>query len=323
MSVFLIHPLILIVTLAVITYGANLLTMGAVAIAQRFKISSLTIGLTIVAFGTSAPELAVSLASSLSGSPDMALGNVIGSNVANILLIGGLTALVYPLSVQRSTMYYEIPFMVFISLLLFVFLQDQWVWGSIPILSRIDGGVFLLLFTLFMLYTFKISKGKYSETTEESIPSSMGWIKAILFFLLGLSMLILGGKFFVSSAVIIAQAMGVSEAVIGLTIVAVGTSLPELATSMVAAFRKQSDIAIGNIVGSNIFNILLILGTTSVVSPVKALEIKSLDYGLLLLSSVLLFLFSSVFGKARISRIEGGILLLVYGAYITLMIYTL
>lgn len=323
MSVYLLHSLILVITLVVITYGANLLTTGSVAIAQRFKISPLTIGLTIVAFGTSTPELVVSWASSLSGFPDIALGNVIGSNVANVLLIGGLSALVCPMFVKHSTMYYEIPFMTFISLLLFILLQDQWFGEAIPILGRIDGLILLALFVLFTFYILKLSKEKEPAKTEEGLVSTMGWFRAVFLFLLGLVMLILGGKFFVSSAVTIAQAMGVSEAVIGLTIVAVGTSLPELATSMVAAFRKQSDIAIGNIVGSNIFNILFILGSISVAAPIQALGMKSLDYGMLLFSSVLLFFFSSVLGKSKINRLEGSILLLVYVAYIILVVYTL
>lgn len=316
--------LILILTLVGITYGANFLTNGSVAIAQRLKMSPLAIGLTIVAFGTSAPELAVSLASSLSGSPDIALGNVIGSNIANILLIGGLTALVCPLVVQRSTMNYEIPFTILISLVLFLLLQDTFFGAPFAVLGRWDGVVLLGFFLAFMYYSLRMSrKGNVSGDDSVTEMPSMGWLKALFFFALGLTMLIVGGKYFVSSAVEIAKAMGVSEAIIGLTIVAVGTSLPELATSLVAAFKKQPDIAIGNIVGSNILNILFILGTVSTISPVRALDIKIWDYATMIFSAVLLFLFSSVTGRSKINRLEGGILLLGYILYIGVIIYTL
>lgn len=317
--------LILILGLLMISFGAEFLTSGAIAIARRLRISPLVIGLTIVAFGTSAPELAVSMTSALKGNADIALGNVIGSNIINILAILGITALVCPLTVQKSSMNIEIPFTVIISVLLFVMTSDTLIWGSAEsVLSRWNGVVLLLLLVLFTIYNIRMAKnhpdeGIQSTTSAPDEKKKSIWL-SLLFFFGGLVLLIYGGQFFVGSASSIAADLGVSEAVIGLTIVAFGTSLPELATSVVAAMRKQPEIALGNIVGSNILNILFILGASSTITPIRAGDIQMIDYGTMIGSALLLFLFAAIIGRKTISRLEGGILLLGYIGYTAVLV---
>lgn len=323
--------LLFVVGIALIVGGANFLTDGAAALARRFGLSPLMVGLTIVAFGTSAPELVVSLTSALNGNTDISLGNVVGSNVFNILGIGGITALIAPLTITQSTIRKEIPLMLLASVVLIFMLFDVEISGGVAnVVSRGDGLVLLGFFAIFLTYTIAISKPSTAIETsqDESLQSPADdaavrlkpiWM-LIAFIIGGLVALIWGGNLFVSSASNIAKAFGVSEAIIGLTIVAVGTSLPELATSVVAALKGEQEMAVGNIVGSNIFNIFLILGMTASISPVGLGGLQYVDFLALIVSAVMLYLFGVFFGERKITRFEGGILVLTYVAYTVYLI---
>lgn len=323
--------LLFVVGIALIVGGANFLTDGAAALARRFGLSPLMVGLTIVAFGTSAPELVVSLTSALNGNTDISLGNVVGSNVFNILGIGGITALIAPLTITQSTIRKEIPLMLLASVVLIFMLFDVEISGGVAnVVSRGDGLVLLGFFAIFLTYTIAISKPSTAiETSQDKSVQSPAddaavrlkpiWM-LIAFIIGGLVALIWGGNLFVSSASNIAKAFGVSEAIIGLTIVAVGTSLPELATSVVAALKGEQEMAVGNIVGSNIFNIFLILGMTASISPVGLGGLQYVDFLALIVSAVMLYLFGVFFGERKITRFEGGILVLTYVAYTVYLI---
>lgn len=312
------------VGIILILSGANFLTDGSAALARRFGLSPLMVGLTVVAFGTSAPELVVSLTSALGGNSNISLGNVIGSNIFNVLGIAGVTALIAPLSITRSTIRKEIPLMLLASLVLSVMLFDQLLSG-LPdqqnILSRGEGLVLLAFFLIFLAYTIAISKPNGVEmidasTTEETAlkPKKPIWL-LILSIIGGLGALIWGGNLFVDAASNLAKALGVSDAVIGLTIVAIGTSLPELATSVVAALKGEQEMAVGNVVGSNIFNIFFILGTTASITPIRLGNLGSLDFVVMILSVLMLYLFGVFFGERKVTRVEGGFLLLCYVLY--------
>ncbi len=318
MDIFL-SILFLIGGLVLILVGANCLTDGAAAVAKKWGVSDLVIGLTIVAFGTSAPEFVVSLMSSFSGSSEIAIGNVVGSNIANVLVIVGVTALVMPIKIQKSIMTNEIPLVILSALAIFFCANDMlFDSGSENVISRIDGVILLLFFAIFMRYTFSIAKNNNNEEGAEV--KSMSGFKSVLFILGGLAGLIFGGQFFVDGACEIARALGASESLIGLTLVAGGTSLPELATSVTAALKKNSGIAIGNVIGSNIFNIFFILGTSATVTPLKMGGINNLDLAVLV-GSALLFWFVGWFFKTRtITRLEGGIMFACYIAYTTVLI---
>src|SRR5690606_11684784 len=247
--------------------GADVLVSGASAIARRFNISEMVVGLTIVSMGTSMPELIVNVLASLKGQPDLAIGNIFGSNVANVLLIIGITAIICPLPLRRSTILSEIPFSL-IATLLVGFLANVAIFQNKPtmMITRTEGLVLLFFFLLFMAYIFNIAKTNKDPEIQDS--PSMSMPKAVIFVLIGIFALFLGGKWVVDGAVNIAQYFGLSESFIGLTIVAIGTSLRELVTSVLAAYRKNIDIAVGNVIGSNIFNLLWILGITAVVNPI-------------------------------------------------------
>lgn len=306
--------LLLIGGLVLILVGANALTDGASSIAKRFNISSLVIGLTIVAFGTSAPELTVSVVSALKGSSDIAIGNVVGSNIFNALAIVGCTALVLPIRVTKGTLSKEIPLCVLASIVLFICANDVLInKAEQNSISSSDGLLLLCFFMIFLGYTFAIAKN--GETNGETTVKDMPVWKAALFILGGLAALIWGGQFFVDGSTGIARGLGVSESVIGLTLVAAGTSLPELATSVVAALKKNPEMAIGNVIGSNLFNIFFVLGCSSSIVPMNIKGITNVDLGMLIFSSVLLFLFGLFFKKRTITRIEGGILVFCYVAY--------
>ncbi|MCF7865204.1 MAG: calcium/sodium antiporter [Candidatus Pacebacteria bacterium] len=321
--------LLFIVGFALLVKGADMLVDGSVSIAERYGISSIVIGLTIVAFGTSAPELVVNLMSAFSGNVDLAVGNIIGSNIANVLLILGVSSLIFPLIVHKNTAFREIPFAIGATLLLVILSKDS-IFGAsnIDILSRLDGLVLIFFFVLFLIYTFKIAKIKSPESPDlseqinnskesiQSVGSPMSISKSIIYIVLGLAGLIVGGKWIVDGAVSIATLFGISESMIGLTIVAIGTSLPELATSIVAAFKKQSDIAIGNIVGSNIFNIFWILGITSVINPLPIDKGSDIDFIFLIFSSVLLFVVLLVGKKYTIEKWQGMFLTFAYVVYL-------
>ena len=304
----LINIVLLVMGIVVVLKGADRLTDGAVNIASRFGVSQMVIGLTIVAMGTSMPELCVSMVSALKGTPDLAVGNVVGSNTLNTLLIVGCSALVAPIMVKRSSVRRDIPFAVLASLLMLIFCLD----GGI---GRLDAALLFILFAVFMFVTVKYGKNEGTETkTTEMAPLG----KAALLLVVGLVCLILGSNLFVDNASFVASTLGVSDAVIGLTIVAGGTSLPELATSMVSAKKGNSDIAIGNVIGSNVFNILMIIGVTGLVKPMHIKGITSLDLIVMLASMLLLWFFCRTTYKVK--RWEGAVLAISYIAYIAWLI---
>ncbi len=309
--------------------GANGLTDGAASVAGRLRIPPIVIGLTIVAFGTSAPELTVSVSSALKGSADIAIGNVVGSNIFNTLMIVGCTALFAPIVITRNTLRKEIPLCILSSIALLICANDVFLdKASENILNKADGLLLLCFFIIFMGYTFAIaSKPSTTEQTEppvieeETEIKSLPWWKSILYIIGGLAALIYGGRLFVDGATGIARNLGVSESIIGLTLVAGGTSLPELATSIVAALKKNPEIAIGNAIGSNLFNIFFVLGCSASITPLHLSGITNFDLITLVGSGVLLWLFGLFFAKRTITRIEGGIMVLCYVAYTVALIY--
>lgn len=307
----------LIVGLALILFGASWLTDGASALARRWGVSDLVIGLTIVAFGTSAPELVISIVSALGGNSGIAIGNVVGSNIFNILMITGCTALVMPLSIGRSTLSKEIPLVILSSLVLWFCSADMLIDGaSENVVSRADGLVLLAFFLIFMRYTFSIARDKPADAVPESAavrPMKLGI--SLLYVVAGLAGLVFGGQGFVKGASGIASSLGVSDAVIGLTIVAAGTSLPELATSIVAAIKKNPGIAIGNVVGSSIFNAFFIMGAAATISPMKVEGISTIDYAVLIGASLLLYIFGQAFGQRTIRRWEGAVMAICFVLY--------
>ena len=310
----------IIIGVALVLWGADRLTEGAAVLARRMNVPEIVIGLTIVAAGTSAPELFVSLVSALNGTPDLAIGNVVGSNTMNTLLIVGVTALVAPMTISRSTVKKDIPFSVIASVLLIALCLDSFASLSISgnTISRIDGLLMLAGFAAFMVYTLRVAKSGTSEPAAQTQKTVSPWLSAA-FVLIGLACLVLGSNLFVNSASAVAYLLGVSESVVGLTIVAGGTSLPELATSVVAARKGQSAIAIGNVIGSNVFNILMILGLTATVCPMQIQGITLIDLSLMLLSVLLLWLFS--FTKLTVERWEGALLTAIYVAYLSWLLY--
>ena len=306
--------------LALILLGANGLTDGAAAVAKRFHISDLVIGLTIVAFGTSAPELVISAMAALGGSAEMAIGNVVGSNVFNVLMIIGVTALVMPIKVGQGTLSKEIPLVVLASFALAFMGNDVWLdGGNANIISRIDGLVLLAFFLIFLRYTFAIAHNGGDEAEGEKIKEMPIW-KSALFILGGLAGLVYGGQLFVDGASGIASSLGVSESIIGLTIVAGGTSLPELATSVTAALKKNPGIAIGNVIGSNLFNVFFVLGCSATISPLPMGGINNVDMAVLIGSAILFWLVGWFFKKRTITRVEGALLVICYVAYTAFLI---
>lgn len=340
-----INIVLLVLGVIIVLKGADWLTDGAVNIATRFGVSQMVIGLTIVAMGTSMPEFCVSMVSALKGTPDLAVGNVVGSNTLNTLLIVGCSALVAPIMVKRSSVKRDIPFAVVASLLMLLFCLD----GAI---GRVDAAVFFAGFCLFMFVTLKYAKtteehaatvatsgaatttaisetstsqasSSEASSSETSAPkasqaSGTSMLKAVVMLVVGLLCLIAGSNMFVDNASFVASSLGVSDAVIGLTIVAGGTSLPELATSMVSAKKGNSDIAIGNVIGSNVFNILMIIGITGLVKPMHIAGITTLDLIMMLASMLLMWFFCRTTYKVK--RWEGAVLTIVYLAYLTWLI---
>ncbi|WP_293739275.1 calcium/sodium antiporter [uncultured Parabacteroides sp.] len=310
---------LLIGGLLLILVGANALTDGAASVAKRFHISSLVIGLTIVAFGTSAPELTVSIVSALKGSADMAIGNVVGSNIFNTLMIVGCTAAIVPISVTKGTLSKEIPLCILASVVLFICANDVLInKATANTISSSDGMLLLCFFLIFLGYTFAIAHNGSGEG-ESEIKEMPIW-KSVLFIAAGLAGLVYGGQFFVNGASGIARGLGVSESIIGLTLVAGGTSLPELATSVVAALKKNPEMAIGNVIGSNLFNIFFVLGCSATISPLNIQGITNLDFGVLTGSCVLLYIFGWFFKKRTITRIEGIALIACYIGYTAYLI---
>lgn len=322
----LIEILFFILGIGLILGGANFLTDGASSVARSFGISPMVVGLTVVAFGTSAPEFVVSFMGALSGSSGIALGNVVGSNIVNILLIIGAVAVFSPINIVRNTIRWDIPMMFVVSAVLALMVYDEVILGhggGVRAISRADGIILLILFALFLAYTIRTGlKDKEASKEDGAQPASKAqpWWLSTIYVLGGLGALIWGGDLFVSSSSAIARSLGMSEEVIGLTLVAVGTSLPELATSLVAALRGQADLAVGNVVGSNIFNILFILGMTATISPINPGVIGVLDFSVMLLAVVLFALLVYIGKGRRISRGEGAFLLLIYATYTALLL---
>ena len=318
---FMLDTLLLIGGLALILLGANGLTDGSAAVAKRFRISDLVIGLTIVAFGTSAPELVISVLSALNGSAEMAIGNVVGSNTFNALMIIGCTAAVLPIKVGEGTMSKEIPLVILASLVLFFCANDVMLDGRAEnIIGRVDGLILLAFFLIFLRYTFAIARNGNEEAGEEQKIKEMPIWKSVLFIVGGLAGLIFGGQLFVEGASGIARSLGVSESVIGLTLVAGGTSLPELATSITAALKKNPGIAIGNVIGSNLFNIFFVLGCSATISPLPMGGINNLDLTVMIASALLLWLVGWFFKKRTITRPEGVLMIVCYVAYTAYLI---
>ncbi len=321
----LLNALWILVGVVLVLWGADRLTEGAVAVAERLRVPQIVIGLTIVALGTSMPELCVSVVSALKGTPDLAVGNVVGSNIFNALLIVGVAALVAPMTILRSTVFKDVPCALVASVVLLMMCQNDWV------ITRLDGAILFVFFLVFMRLTIKgatsaqpAPQAAEGETTqgqtaqeaaadEASAKQPMkGWL-AVLWMVVGLAALIGGSNLFVGGATEVARALSVSDAVIGLTIVAGGTSLPELATSVVAAKKGNSGIAIGNVLGSNVLNILFILGLTGMISPMHIEGITNVDLYMMLVSTIMIWFFS--FTKYTIERWEGAVLVLTFGGY--------
>jgi len=299
--------------------GADLLVEGASSLAKKLGISTLVIGLTIVAFGTSAPELIVNLFASFQGNPDIAIGNILGSNIANILLILGISAVIFPLAVKRGTVWKEIPLCLLAIVVTAFMANDALIdGGKFSGLTRIDGLVLISFFIIFLYYTFGISKSGEGDTGVVIKERSL--FKAGAMVAVGLVALTIGGKWIVDSAVNIATSLGVSQAILGLTVVAVGTSLPELATSAVAAYKKNADIAIGNIVGSNIFNVFWILGISAVISPLPFSAMLMRDVAVTIAATFLLFIFMFIGKKHILERWQGVCFILAYIIYIVVIV---
>lgn len=336
----LLNALWIVVGVVLVLWGADRLTEGAVAVAERLRVPQIVIGLTIVALGTSMPELCVSVVSALKGTPDLAVGNVVGSNIFNALLIVGVAALVAPMTILRSTVFKDVPCALVASVVLLMMCQNDWV------ITRLDGAILFVFFLVFMQLTIKgatsaqpapqavqdqaAGKAQAAEKTQDQAAEKdqtqaaeeneasagkrpmKGWL-AGLWMVVGLAALIGGSNLFVGGATEVARALSVSDAVIGLTIVAGGTSLPELATSVVAAKKGNSGIAIGNVLGSNVLNILFILGLTGMISPMHIEGITNVDLYMMLVSTIMIWFFS--FTKYTIERWEGAVLVLTFGGY--------
>ncbi len=302
--------------------GADLLVDGASSLAGRLGVSALVIGLTIVAFGTSAPELVVNLLASWQGNTDIAIGNVLGSNIVNILLILGISAIFYPLAVQKGTVWKEIPFALLAVVVLAVLANDVAIDGlTASDLSRSDGIVLLSFFIIFLYYIFGLVKRESSNGgSAVAVEPQFTMLRSTVMVLAGVTGLVVGGKWIVDGAVAFATSFGVSEALIGLTIVAIGTSLPEMATSVVAAYKKNVDIAVGNIVGSNIFNVFWILGVSSLIRPLPFDPALTMDLFVTVGATLVLFLALFVGKRHTIERSQGVLFVILYVSYITFLI---
>lgn len=311
--------LLLIVGFALLIKGADWFVDGASKIAKILRISPLLIGLTIVAFGTSSPEATVSILAALDGSAEVSLGNVIGSNIFNITLVVGLTALLNPLKVESETIRKEIPFTLLGSTVLLVLISDVALQGFTEnLITRSDGLIFLLIFSIFMYYIFEVARNSRDKMEVQEESEKATWGKNSIRTVIGLAAIIFGGELVVRNSTEIAVSLGMSETLVGLTIVAIGTSLPELVTSIMAAIKKQSEIALGNIVGSNIFNIFFVLGTSSLITPLPVNGKVFVDIGLMLILTVILLVFSRT--NYRIGKIEGSFLAVAYVLYLVFII---
>ena len=307
--------ILLLIGFVLLIKGADFFVDGASSIAKALKVPALIIGLTIVAFGTSAPELAVSVSSAMKGQNGIAVGNVVGSNIFNLLMVVGSAAIIYPLAVKKSVLIKEFPFTLLSGVALFILVQDMALDGaSVNTLSRIDGLMLLLFFGIFMYYLIEVALKARANGEEEEI-EGMPLGKSILFAIGGIIGIVIGGDMVVDSASNIARAWGMSETLVGLTIIAIGTSLPELVTSIVAARKGESDIALGNVIGSCIFNVFLILGVSSLINPIEMVGPIFIDILIMIIVTIATYFFAI---NKKITRLEGGLLV---GSYVVYMAY--
>lgn len=317
-----IPALLVLAGLGILLIGGEIFVRGSASLARKLRVSALVIGLTIVAFGTSAPELIINIFSAMQGASDIAIGNVLGSNISNTLLVLGVAALIYPLKVKSGTVWKEIPFGILITLVLVILANDVLLAGATSsALSRADGLILFAFFAIFMYYTYGLTKVE-GETDQEV--ETYSWLHSGIFIIGGMLCLFFGGKIMVDNAVILARLAGWSELFIGLTITAIGTSMPELITSAIAAYRKEVDLAIGNVIGSNIFNILWVLGTSAVIRPMHIDASVNTDLIVTVLVSIILFLALFVGGKKgrnTIRRWEGVAFILFYLGYIGFVLF--
>ena len=313
--------ILLLIGFVFLIKGADFLVDGASSIARRFNISDLTIGLTVVAFGTSAPELFVNIVAGAKGTTDIAIGNVLGSNIANVFLILGISAIIYPLAVSKGTVWKEIPFSLLAAFVLAFLANDQLIdKQNHSVLLRSDGLILLSFFIIFLYYSINIAF-EVKGIDDHAPAKAHGTSKSVGLVVMGLVGLIIGGAWIVNGAVHMALKLGLSQSTVGLTVVAVGTSLPELATSAVAAYRKNVDIAVGNVVGSNIFNIFFILGISAIIHPLPFSIANNIDIGMVILASLLLFIFMFTGKKRSLDRWEGIVSICIYVIYIIFLIY--
>jgi len=315
--------LLFLIGFVILVKGADYFIDGSVGLATLMGVSPLFIGLSVAAIGTSAPEAAVSIKAAIIAHSTISFGNILGSNIANIGLVTGLGAFLYTLSGRKSTIKREIPYSLFITLILLVLVRDDWFSGKIPTLSRIDGGILLIFFFLYLLYLYRMAISDRKRSLLNRDLSSIKYSRRELLKAFGLTIgglvgIVLGAKLVVDNAINIAYRWGVSETMISVTVVALGTSLPEVVTSLTAAKKGRCDIAIGNVVGSNIFNILFVLGITSAIRPIQFQLVAFVDLIIVIVVTVLILIF--IFTSRIISRKEGGVLLLAYLAYIVFAI---
>lgn len=313
--------LLLLIGFALLIKGADYFVQGASTIAQTLRVSPMLIGLTIVAFGTSAPEASVSFIAALEGNSDVAIGNVVGSNIFNATFILGVTAIVFPLAVQSETIRKEIPFALLGAVSLLVLISDiQLQYSEINLITRTEGILLLLFFVVFLYYVFEMARNNREQIDNNpSDTVNTSWMKNVVFTIGGLVGIVFGGSIVVENSIEIALSLGMSETLVGLTIVAVGTSLPELVTSVTAAIKKQTEIALGNIIGSNIFNIFFILGASATIHPLAVDPKIFLDMWLMIFVTFLLLILTRT--NYKVSKIEGVILAIIYIIYVTFIIF--
>ena len=318
----LLQIVLLLVGLALVVFGADYLVDGSSAVARRFKVSEFVIGLTIVGMGTSAPEMVVSWLGAVEGNSAVAAGNIIGSNIFNTMLILGVTAIILPIGITRSNKRTDIPVNIAVALLLLLLGLDSTLFGFSGgnVISRLDGAIMLAIFCVYMWFSFKSGKNAAEEAPEDKKRAL--WV-SVLFILGGLAALIFGGRLFVNNATAIAKELGVSDKFIAITLLAGGTSLPELATCVAAAVKKKGALALGNIIGSNLFNILLVLGGAALIHPVSFLGFTMVDLGALLLSAVALWLSIYIGKRDKVDALDGSIFVLIWAAYMTYLVITL
>ncbi len=308
-----------VIGFVLLVYGANWLVDGAASVAKRYRISHVVIGMTIVALGTSAPELVVNLVASFKGTADVALGNILGSNISNVFLILGVSALIFPLAVNKNTFWKEVPFAL-LGAVIFGILANDILFDRTEqsMIYRTDGIVLIFFFLVFMFYATTIAREK--GVTDIAEIKTFSNLRSFLMILAGMVALIAGGRWIVDGAVVIAESLGMSEAVISLTIVAIGTSLPELATCVAAAVKKNASMIIGNVLGSNVFNIFFVMGVSAAIKPLPFNQVLNFDVLTGIFSMLLLWVFLSLSGKRTLHRWQGGVFVVMYVAYITFLV---